>query len=52
MIDMTPGIRSLHLHFDSQVLPQKNLLAALVKAEGKLPDVDHIEVPTRIIHLP
>jgi urea carboxylase len=52
IIDMTPGIRSLHLHFDSQVLPQKRLLAELVKAEKKLPDVDHIEVPARIIHLP
>jgi urea carboxylase len=52
MIDMTPGIRSLHLHFDSRVLPQKKLLAELVKAEKKLPDVDHIEVPARIVHLP
>jgi urea carboxylase len=52
MIDLTPGIRSLHLHYDNQVISRKKLLNALVAAEKRLPDVDHIEVPTRIIHLP
>ncbi|MDP9173810.1 MAG: urea carboxylase [Planctomycetota bacterium] len=52
IIDMTPGIRSLHLHFDGRIISLDKLLDALIAAESKLPDVDQIEVPTRIIHLP
>jgi urea carboxylase len=52
IIDLTPGIRSLHVHYDSRVLPLRKLLDALIAAEAELPDVDHIEVPTRIIELP
>jgi urea carboxylase len=52
IIDLTPGIRSLHVHYDSRVLPLSMLMEALVAAETMLPDVDHIEVPTRIVHLP
>jgi urea carboxylase len=52
IIDLTPGIRSLHIHFDSRVLPLKLLLDTLIAAEPQLPDIDKIEVPTRVIHLP
>jgi urea carboxylase len=52
IIDLTPGIRSLHVHYDSRVLPLSMLMETLVAAEARLPDVDHIEVPTRIVHLP
>jgi urea carboxylase len=52
IIDLTPGIRSLHIHYDSRILSPAKLLDALIAAEAKLPDVDHIEVPTRIVHLP
>ncbi|HEX8915217.1 MAG TPA: urea carboxylase [Humisphaera sp.] len=52
IIDLTPGIRSLHVHYDSRVLPLDRLMDVLVAAEGSLPDVDHTEVPTRIVHLP
>jgi urea carboxylase len=52
ILDLTPGIRSLQIHFDSRVLPRGKLLNALISAEKKLPHVEHIEVPTRIVHLP
>jgi urea carboxylase len=52
IIDLTPGIRSLHIHFDSRVLPQEALMEHLAAIEDQLPDVDHIEVPARIVHLP
>ena len=52
IIDLTPGIRSLHIHFDDRVLPRETLLAALVTAEDELPATDEIEVPSRIVHLP
>jgi urea carboxylase len=52
IIDLTPGIRSLQIHFDRQILPLDNLLATLIAAESELPDIDSIEIPTRIVHLP
>ena len=50
--DLTPGIRSLQVHYDSRVLPLAALLDRLVGVEQALPVLDDLEVPTRIIHLP
>jgi urea carboxylase len=52
IIDLTPGIRSLQVHFESLILPVKNLIHLLQQAESELPSVDAMEVPTRIVHLP
>jgi urea carboxylase len=52
MIDITPGIRSLQIHYDSRVLPESKLLDALAAAERELAPVDDVVVPTRIVHLP
>ncbi len=52
IIDLTPGIRSLQIHFDSQRLSREQLLDFLITAENELPAIDEMEVPTRIVHLP
>ena len=52
VIDVTPGIRSLHVHYDDRRLPREKLLAALEQIEGGLPATDDIEVASRIVHLP
>ncbi|MEP7049937.1 MAG: urea carboxylase [Pseudomonadota bacterium] len=52
VIDLTPGIRSLQIHFDSQKLGFSRLLDVLSRAETELPSVDAIDVPTRIVHMP
>ena len=52
IIDLTPGIRSLHIHYESKILPVDQLLAALLKAEKRLPPISEMEVQTRIVHLP
>ena len=52
ILDLTPGIRSLQIHYDSRVLPLRRLLDLLREAEATLPDVEDLEVPTRIVHLP
>jgi urea carboxylase len=52
ILDLTPGIRSLQIHFDSRVASRDKLLATLIKAENQLPDIEDMEVPTRIVHLP
>jgi urea carboxylase len=52
IVDLTPGIRSLQVHFDPRVLSHDALLAHLQQAERELPAVDAMRVPNRIVHLP
>ncbi len=52
VMDVTPGIRSLQIHFDSAVLPQAQLLRILIDAEEQLGSLDNLEIPSRIVHLP
>ena len=52
IIDLTPGIRSLQLHFDPRILSRGRLMDLLGEAERELPDLDNLEVPSRIVHLP
>ncbi|MGB1221003.1 MAG: urea carboxylase, partial [Alcanivoracaceae bacterium] len=51
--ELTPGIRSLQLHYDSQTLSLDALLAHLESAEQALAEqLDTLSVPSRIVHLP
>ncbi len=52
IIDLTPGIRSLQIHYDSGKLTRHRLLDILERAEASLPDPDDLAIPTRIVHLP
>ncbi|MBA4142674.1 MAG: urea carboxylase [Nitrosospira sp.] len=52
ILDLTPGIRSLQIHFDSRSIPRHTLLDRLIAMEEKLPDVEHMNVRSRIVHLP
>jgi len=52
IVDITPGIRSLQIHFDPDLLSLAALLAHLREAEDALSDLDALELPTRIVHLP
>jgi urea carboxylase len=52
VLDLTPGIRSLQIHFDGRILPMERLLRILIDAEPRLPAIDAMEVPSRIVHMP
>jgi urea carboxylase len=52
VIDVTPGIRSLQLHYDPARLPLTRLLEVLERAETELPGVDEMRVPTRSVKMP
>ena len=52
MLELTPGIRSLQIHYDSQALPLNRLLSLLEEAELALQHIEHLEVPARTVHLP
>ncbi len=52
ILDLTPGIRSLQVHYDSRVLPLQKLMDLLLDAEKALPAIEDMQVPTRIVHIP
>lgn len=52
ILDLTPGIRSLQIHFDSRQLARDALLELLIASESQFPSINDMEVPSRIIHLP
>jgi urea carboxylase len=52
LIDLTPGIRSLQLHFDHRQIPAKRLITILDKLLSALPAVEDMVVPSRIVYLP
>jgi urea carboxylase len=51
IIDITPGVRSLHIHYDSR-LYREELLEALDACERQIPDLENITVQSRVVHLP
>ncbi|MBC8129957.1 MAG: urea carboxylase, partial [Rhizobiaceae bacterium] len=52
VVDLTPGIRSLQVHYDPSALSRAKLLGALSEIEKSLPAIEDIAVPSRIVHLP
>jgi urea carboxylase len=52
ILDLTPGIRSLQVHYESRVLPLGRLLDALAEAEESLAAVDDMTIATRVVRLP
>ncbi len=52
LIELTPGIRSLQLHYDGAALPRARLLDILGAIERDLPPAETMTVPSRIVHLP
>jgi urea carboxylase len=52
VLELTPGIRSLQVCYDSQRLTQHKLVDLLRQLETQLGDIDALAVPTRVIRLP
>ncbi len=51
-IDLTPGIRTLQIHYDGTSLGRGRLLGLLGEIEQSLPPAEAMSVPSRIVHLP
>jgi urea carboxylase len=52
VIELSPGVRSLQVNYDSRMISPEKLIGILVKAENELPPVESLEVPTRIVRMP
>jgi len=51
ILDITPGVRSMHIHYDAS-LGREELLEALDACERRIPDLDNITVESRVVYLP
>ncbi len=52
VIELSPGVRSLQINYDSRVVHQQALIAKLLKIEETLGDARDIKVPSRIVYMP
>ena len=52
IIELTPGIRSLQIHYESRLLSVTRLLDVLAEAEAALAAIDDMSIATRIVRLP
>ncbi|MGN6456101.1 MAG: carboxyltransferase domain-containing protein, partial [Achromobacter mucicolens] len=52
VLELSPGVRSLQIRYDSRVTLQGALIARLLKIEEGLADVATLKVPTRVVYLP
>jgi urea carboxylase len=52
VVDLTPGIRSLQVHVDPDVLPVHHVLQLAQEVEDQLPATRDLVVPSRTVHLP
>ena len=52
IVELTPGVRSLQVRVDPDVLPVPKVMAILAEAEALMPAPDELVVPSRTVHLP
>ncbi|MCF5230634.1 MULTISPECIES: urea carboxylase [unclassified Pseudomonas] len=52
VIDLTPGIRSLQIHYQPEQLPLAGLLALITTQWAAVCATPNLQVPSRIVHLP
>ncbi len=51
--ELTPGIRSLQVHYDSQIMNYQQLISHLQTGERELASkIGSLQVPSRIVHIP
>lgn len=52
VLDLTPGVRSLQIHFDPMQISAGHVCAQVLQLHKQLPPLESVEVPSRIIRLP
>ena len=52
VMELTPGIRSLQIHYESQILSVDKLVEIVNKHISMLKNIDELDIPARIVHIP
>ncbi|HEY4298032.1 MAG TPA: urea carboxylase [Paraburkholderia sp.] len=52
VLELSPGVRSLQVRYDSRVIDQKVLVDALAATDATLTGIATMKVPSRVVYLP
>jgi len=52
ILELSPGVRSLQVHYDSRLIDQATLVNTLLEREKTIGNVDDMVVTSRVLHLP
>lgn len=52
LVDLTPGIRSLQIHFNTLLISRDTILTLVKEAVDSLEDIENLEVDSRTVWLP
>lgn len=52
VLELSPGVRSLQVHYDSRIIGQAQLVAALIAADATLSGIETMQVSSRVVYLP
>ena len=52
VLELTPGIRSLQIHYESQKISLNSLVEKVDQAISCLKNIEDLEVPARVVHIP
>jgi urea carboxylase len=52
VIELSPGVRSLQINYDSRIIHQRDLIKQLLVIEETLGDARATKVPSRIVYMP
>ncbi|MEW6347305.1 MAG: urea carboxylase [Pseudomonadota bacterium] len=52
VLELSPGVRSLQVRYDSRVVGQRALVEALAAADATLTGISTMKVPSRVVYLP
>ena len=52
ILELSPGVRSLQVHYDSRLITQRDLVNTLLERESRLGSMDDMVVTSRVLHLP
>jgi urea carboxylase len=52
VLDLTPGIRSLQVHYDPDGMDAYEVCRRILALDGSLPPLESMKVPSRIVRLP
>ncbi|MCY0385999.1 urea carboxylase [Robbsia sp. Bb-Pol-6] len=52
VLELSPGVRSVQVRYDSRIIAQRALVEALAHADAALSGIETMRVPSRVVHLP
>lgn len=52
VLELSPGVRSLQVHYDSRIVTQADLVTALNATDMAITGVEDMQIESRIVHLP